>query len=343
VAAQLRVLLSAHEVRLRSSSVQVVVVDSPDPRDDLALTVFDDMLEGETGRVVVPATVAGLNVEQRWWLAFTVLCRTCEELATVAGEDAAPWPLLAEELLSRGPAERLASAWKASPDRRHRARLVTDIRVDQPSETWIEVARRGQDEPIGRSRTVRAAIGRRGPDAPTWRDAGAVAIDLLVDDGRFLLNPTDLVAELTDLEPVEPLAATALAGPPQVPAVRVTHFSTRDPERPADVQLGEINGKPGLLPRDHRRAWRAAGRARLPQLKHWWATSGLARLHISAVCMPEAAKTSSWLDGRDLWVEVPLHPRSVAHLEPEQAVLEALGAAVAIASGRAKIEPPDLT
>ncbi|MBB2986098.1 hypothetical protein [Terracoccus luteus] len=310
----------------------------------LELTVFDELMEGgESGGVAVPDAVAGLSVEQRWWLAFTVLRRACEELAPLAGEDPGPWPLLAAEMLARGPVERLVSRWKAAPDRRHRARLVTEVRVGAPDETWIEIARRGQDEPIGRSRKVHAGVSRRGPDAPTWQGAGSATMALAVDLGGFQLSHTLLIADLDSLEPVNPFDALALTTEPQVPAVRVVHFSTSDPSRPADVELGWINGEPWRLSREHQRAWRTVGLARLPEVKQWWAASGMATLNISAVCMPEATRPSSGLDGRDLWVEVPLHPQVNAHPEPEQAVLDALQSAVRVAARRAKIAPLTLT
>ncbi len=345
VAAQLRVLLASHEVRLRAPVVQVLIAAELESQsgDVLELTVFDDMLEGETGRVTVPAAVSELSVEQRWWLAFTVLRRACEELASVAGEAPGPWPQLAAELLVRGPAERLVSAWKASPDRRHRARSVTEVRADQPSETWIEIARRGQAEPFGRSQKVHAGSARRGPEAPAWQVSGSALMPLAVDLGGFQLSHTVLVAELNSLEPVEQLEVTALAAEPRVPVVRVVHFSTSDPSRPADVQLGWINGEPWRLSREHQQAWRAVGLARLPELKQWWGASGLATLGISAVCLPGTTRPSSWLDGRDLSVEVPLDPQANAHNDPEQAVLDALQAAVQVAARRAKIRPLTLT
>lgn len=344
VATQLKILLGSHEARLRSARVQVMVADEPWPDDHVELTVFDDLMEGgEAGRVVVPATVAQLSLEQRWWLAFTVLRRACEELALVADEDVGPWSQMAVELLARGPVERLASAWKAAPDRRHRARLVTELRVDRPSETWIEVARRGQEEPMGRSKMVHAAPSRGRLEAPVWLDSTTAAVGLLVDRGGRLLRSAELVAGLDDLQAVAPLAVMALGTEPQVPTVRVTHFSTRDPARPADVVIGAINGQPSLLPREHRLAWRAVGQARLPELKEWWSTSGLATLDVSAVCLAEASRPSSWLDGRDLSVEVPLNPRATAEVEPEQAALDALQVAVGVAARRAKIAPLTLT
>lgn len=339
VAAQLRILLASHEVRLRSSAVQVLIADEPGSKDVLKLTVFDDMVEGETGRVAVPAAVANLSAEQHWWLAFTVLRRACEELAAVAGEASGPWPQLAAELLARGPAERLVSAWKAAPDRRHRARLVTEVRADRPSETWIEIARRGQDQPFGRSQKVHAGSGRGGPVAPTWEGSSSACLPLAVDRGGFALSRTVLVADLDTLEAVEPLEVSAPAVEPPVPAIRVEHFSTSDPSRAAGVAFGYINGEPWRLSRDHQKAWRAVGLARLPELKQWWSASGLATLVVSAVCVPWATRPSSWLDGRDLYVEVPLDPQANAHTDPEQAVLDALQAAVRVAARRAKIAP----
>lgn len=337
VTAQLKILLGSHEVRLRSSHVQVLVADEKGSGDDLELIVFDDVMEGgEGGTVLVPAGVAQLSIEQRWWLAFTVLRRTCE---AVAGEAAGPWPQLSAELLARGPAERLVSAWKAAPDRRHRARLVTEVRVDRPSETWIEIARRGEDEPIGRGLKVYAATSRRGPDTPTWLGSATAAIGLHVDLGGRLLRPAELVADLSDLEPVEPLEVGPLVAEPQVPTIQVAHFSTRDPARPADVVLGGINGKPSLLSREHRQAWEEVGQSRLPELKQWWSTSGLATLHVYAGCTPGASRPTSWIDGRDMSVEVPLDPQENAQTEPQQAALDALQTAVRVAARRAKIAP----
>ena len=126
VDAQLRLLLGGHEVRLRSSRLQVLGDGAPEPGKEMELTVFADLIGGGEGaRVNVPDAAAELGAEQRWWLAFDVMRRACEQLQQVAGERPGPWPLQAAEMLARGPVERLVSAWKAAPDRRHRARLVT--------------------------------------------------------------------------------------------------------------------------------------------------------------------------------------------------------------------------
>lgn len=337
-------LLAQHEVRLRSSTVQVLIEDAPASGADVELTVFDDMSDGrESARVAVPAAVAELTVEQRWWLAFDVLRCTCEQLASVAGQPPGPWRLLAAGMLARGPAERRVSAWKTAPDRRHRARLVTEVRVDRPIQTWIEIARRGEVEPVGRGPSVPAATSRHRLEPPRWQGAQMTSVTILIDRGGFGLHREELTADIRDLKPVEPFKVIRPMPEPQVPITKVAHFSTSDPARPADVAIAEINGEPWRLPDEHRQAWAAIGEARLPELKQWWAASGLATLIVSAVCVPEAPRASSLIDGRDLYVEVPLHPQVATHVDPEQAALDALQAAVRVAARRAKIAPLTLS
>lgn len=338
-------LLVQHEVRLRSSTVQVLIEDAPASGADVELTVFDDLMDGvgESARVALPAAVAELTAEQQWWLAFDVVRCTCEQLASVAGQLPGPWRLLAAEMLARGPAERRVSAWKTAPDRRHRARLVTEVRVDRPIQTWIEIARRGEVESVGRGPGVPAGTSRHRLEPPRWRGAQTAGVTILIDRGGFGLHREELTADIRDLKPVEPLKVIRPMAEPQVPITKVAHFSTSDPARPADVAIAEINGEPWRLPDEHRRAWTAIGQARLPELKQWWAASGLATLIVSAVCVPEAPRASSFIDGRDLYVEVPLHPEVVPHVDPEQAALDALQAAVRAAAKRAKMTPLTLS
>jgi hypothetical protein len=69
----------------------------------MELTVFADLIGGGEGaRVNVPDAAAELVAEQRWWLAFDVMRRACEQLQQVAGERSGPWPLLAVEMLAGG-------------------------------------------------------------------------------------------------------------------------------------------------------------------------------------------------------------------------------------------------
>jgi type II secretory pathway component PulJ len=344
VGAQLLLLLAKHEVRLRSSSLQVLVHHEPASASEVELTVFDDLTEGgESARVNVPAAVAELTGEQRWWLAFDVLRSACEQLQQVTGEVPGPWQALAAEMLTLGPVQRLTSPWKASPDRRHRARVVSELRVDHHlGAMWIEIARRGEDVAIGRG-PVSNSSSRRPPLAPTWQGSATASLALLVDHGGLLLEPGELTATVAELAPVEPLEAAGLPTRPQIPVTRVTRFSAWDPERPADVSIGDINGRPGLLPREHRRAWTAVGKARLPELRRWWAASGLATLYVSPVCVDKPPQATSSLDGRDLWVEVPLDPRVAAQREPDLFALDALHQAIHIAARRAKINPLGLS
>ncbi len=137
VTAQLRLLLTEHEVRLRSSRVRVRVEATNAQGSAVELLLFDDLQEGgEAGVVTVPSSIVGLTPVQQWWLAFQIMRRACEEFAAMAAESSLAWGQIADSLLARGPVERVTSAWKASPDRRHRGRVVAELRADCTCEEW---------------------------------------------------------------------------------------------------------------------------------------------------------------------------------------------------------------
>lgn len=184
VKVQLQELLRRHEVWLRASSVQVFVADEPAVGPDLELTVFADFDGGyEAARVAVPSTVADVTAQQRWWLAFDVLRTACSGLHQVVGGVDEPWPRIEAGMLAKGPAERLVTAWKAAPDRRHRARLVTEVRPDHPDVTWIEFATTKGDTPIGRGPKVASSPPPRDFRPPGWQGSATAVVELFVDRG----------------------------------------------------------------------------------------------------------------------------------------------------------------
>lgn len=346
VKVQLKPLLAEHEVRLRASIVQVFVEEEPASGSELELTILDDF-DGvyEAALLAVPPTVAGLTVEQRWWLAFDVIEKACRGLQEAAGADldADPWPAIRSQILSKGPAERVVTAWKSAPDRRHRARLVTQVRADHPDETWIEIAAGKDEKPLGRGPTVVAPLPPRGLEPPRWQSSVTARAEVLVDRGGPVLQYEELIAKVGSLVPVEPSIGGQLQIEPELPAIKVMHFSVTDPSRPPTVEIGSVNGEPWLLSKEHLLAWASVTASRQPQVEQWWAASGLATLHLSAVTMTGATRTSASRDGRDLWVEVALEPGQVAPLPPEVAVLTALQKAIARAAQRAKTPPLSLT
>lgn len=340
VKVQLQSVLAVHEARLRASIVQVFVEEEPAVGPDLELTVFDQFDGGyEAARVAVPSTVADLTGEQLWWLAFDVLRTTCSSLHEVIGSGEGPWPKIESEMLAKGPVERLVTAWKSARDRRHRTRLVTEVRPDRSAETWIEFATAKDETPIGRSPQVVASPPPRGLRPPRWNGSATAVAELFVDRGGTL-RFEQLVANVGELEPVDsPPPALLLLRAPEVPSISVVHFSTDDPSRPASVEVGPINGEPWLLPQAHRRAWESVTAMRKAEIEAWWATSEWVALLLSAVTTPGVTRTSSGRDGRDLWVEAALEPGAAAAVTPEVAALNALQSALDRAAQRAKIPP----
>lgn len=341
VKAQLPSVLAVHEARLRASIVQVFVEDGPAVGPDLELTVFDDFDGGfEAARVAVPSAVADLTAEQLWWLAFDVLRAACGCLHEVVGGGDGPWLKIESEMLAKGPVEQLVTAWKSAPDRRHRARLVTEVRPHRPAETWIELATAKDETPIGRSPKVVSSPPPRGLRPPRWDGSDMAVAELFVDRGGRTLRFEQLVVALSELEPVESSPPPApLLRAPDVPSIRVVHFSADDPSRPSSVDIGPINGEPWLLPQAHRRAWESVTAMKKAEIEAWWATSEWATLLLSVVTMPGVTRTASGRDGRDLWVEAALEPDAAAVMPPEVAALNALQSALDRAAQRAKIPP----
>lgn len=346
VTAQLRLLLAEHEVRLRASVVHVRVETTRNQDSIVELLLFDDLQEGgDAGVVTVPSSIAELPPVRQWWLAFTVMRRACEGFAALAGESPAAWNQIADELLARGPAQRVNSTWKASPDRRHRARAVVQLRADHAPEAWVEITRRGADEAEGRGATVHAMmpIADRQLQPPTWVTSSSATTAVLVDRGWLCLDAKEVSAEIDGLLPVEPLAGEALAAAPRLPDVTVKHFSTKDATLPARVEFGGISGEPHLVTDAEKAAWWAVGAEQLPGLELWWQDSGLATLYIHAVNSSCSSRSSSSMDGRDLWVWVELLPHLRAADNPRAGVLSAIQEAVKIAARRAKMPALKLT
>ena len=340
---QLGELLTGHEIRLRSTLLRVQVDDVPAPGPAVVVTVFDDIPGGfETARVAVPDSVADLDPAARWWLALQVLLETASALQQGTG-DGFDRQQIEAEMLARGATAVAASRWISAPGRRHRARVLTVLPVDQPRRSWIDVLDARTGQLVGASPTASAveAAASLPPQPPRWTSATSVSTSLLVDHGALTLDVEELTVDLDALSPAQTAPSVPLATAPATPPIEVRHFSTNDPTRPSVVEFGGINGEPHRLSAAHRRAWGALEPAHGARLTSWWKTSGLATLHLSAstTTTGEPARVVTQRDGRDLWVDVAIDPQQAQQLEPDEVAQQALRQAVASAARRARIPP----
>lgn len=116
-----------------------------DDSAELVVHVIEDHPGSEGGPVLVPPGLAALAPVVRAMLALDLVHTVLSRLAELRGWDQAVLDAARHHALDKGLISRLDSGWKASPDRRHRARLVRQVEHDGRVLVWIEIERRGDE------------------------------------------------------------------------------------------------------------------------------------------------------------------------------------------------------
>ena len=324
--------------RFRPSHIRIFTMDSAPEGEPLTLTLFVDRVGGfESGRLTVPDSVATLEPSRLRAVALNVLVEVCREFEALAGLTSTDYAEVVREFDESGLQTVEVSPWKASPDRRYRARFAHSIDWQGTRSLWFEVAERGSEVAVLQSEVFDYASPTS--KAPSW-DGRSLHLHAWRDHGDHFLDEEVIHVEVDDLRPPRERMRNDDVEMSGLPAVRTILKSSNDPDAPSGVSIGRmINGMPWLVGREFKKAWRSLAARCEADIAQWWRSSGWAHLHITVESTDiPGSKTSTMKDGRDLWVHVHVDPTS-ARTDPSGAAAEALQEAVDRAARRAKIAP----
>lgn len=292
--------------------------------------------------VLLPRGAASLSETERALFALDLLHQTCLFLADRADQPAAPYERARDTLLAEGLDPVWHSAWKASPDRKHRARLGQRICDDGWADVWIEVAQKGSNEPLGRGAIVRSsgslrAFGRL-VKTLRWHDDGnvdAMGTDVL---GRVIATPNATLSDLNSRLPQDgsPLSRGSVGSV----EIRVQTREDERSTRPVTVSSGGINAMPWLASSSLQAAWSRFGDC-VHLLAPWWEESGFADLHISLSVQDWPVKSTTMAGEGSLEVFLCRDSHDLSADGPA-IVLDAVQEAITRAARRAKIAPIEI-
>lgn len=231
------------------------------------------------------------------------------------------------------------SIWKASPDRRHQARLAQRIESTGFAQLWIEVAPRGAELPLGRSGFVVSPGNLRAFGRVATRLRWHGSEEAWCEPEFTGAASPEAVARVESLAVDIPRGGRRREPDHPIPPIQVRVTSKQEGGQTARVVIGSrLHGIPSLAPPSFREAWRRIGVAE-EALLPWWKTSQMATLRISAWVHDGPGRSSVRFDGRDVEVKVIRRPRALDFERGAEQVLEVLEDAIRLASRKVGISP----
>lgn len=298
-----------------------------------------DLYEFEMASARIPASVAAMSPYDLSLLALEVQHRACVALAGWRGANVEPFEQARQTLLDEGLDHVWRSIWKASPDRRHQARLAQRIESTGFAQLWIEVAPRGAELPLGRSGFVVSPGNLRAFGRVATRLRWHGSEEAWCEPEFTGAASPEAVARVESLAVDIPRGGRRREPDHPIPPIQVRVTSKQEGGQTARVVIGSrLHGIPSLAPPSFREAWRRIGVAE-EALLPWWKTSQMATLRISAWVHDGPGRSSVRFDGRDVEVKVIRRPRALDFERGAEQVLEVLEDAIRLASRKVGISP----
>jgi hypothetical protein len=231
-----------------------------------------------------------------------------------------------DHVLDAGLAYRWDGPWKASPDRRHRARARYHLAPDGYGRVRIEVRRRDDETVVAVSAEAVAFSTSRGFErsARTLRWAGSAAVGLVPYAGRgtahthgsLRLDRDEDGWHSTRRDDVTVLALAPGAGDVEVPRIVVRGVGIDAPEQPPRVTL--VGGGPmNDVPAEYDDALHALLRELTGDAgQRWWQDAGLRELELWYDYAPPATRVRTRLTGQRLKAVVQ-RPVAEMHSAPQ--------------------------